>query len=67
MTKVRQVDLKIPVFLFVTGQAQLDEAETLQAGAMGLIQKPFKFDFLVGKIEVLLKTGQLVPQARNET
>ena len=59
LSKIRQKNPTLPVFLLVTGQAQITEPEALGRGAAGLMQKPFKLSSLILKLEDLISAGVL--------
>ena len=63
LVKIREAHSELPVFLLVTGQAKVTEYESVSLGAAGLVQKPFKLSFLVGKLETLIETEVLVKRA----
>ena len=63
LEKIRAANSELPVFLLVTGQAQVTEVESVTRGAAGLVQKPFKLSFLIAKLETLIASEVLVKRA----
>ena len=59
LAKIRERNPELPVFLLVTGQAQLTEPEALGRGAAGLMQKPFKLSVLIERLEAFIASGVL--------
>lgn len=51
LATLRAKDPVRPVVLFVTGQAQVDEPESLRLGAAGLMQKPVRMRELFRRIK----------------
>ena len=57
LAAIRAKDAKLPVVLFVTGQAQVDEAESIRLGAAGLMQKPVRMKELFRRVKELMRTA----------
>ena len=56
LEKIRAANPALPVVLFVTGQADVDEQDCIQLGASGLLRKPVRSAALFAEIEKLLGT-----------
>jgi CheY-like chemotaxis protein len=54
LAEIRRKNPEIPVVLFITGQAQLDEAESIRLGSSGLLRKPVRIAVLLEKIQSLI-------------
>jgi CheY-like chemotaxis protein len=59
LATIRKINPNIPVVLFITGQAQVNEEQSILLGAAGLLAKPVRLKELVERIESLLSTGKL--------
>jgi DNA-binding response OmpR family regulator len=55
LRRLRAADAQLPVLFLTARDAPADEVEGLQAGADDYIVKPFTFDILLARIQVLLR------------
>jgi two-component system response regulator FlrC len=54
LSAIRSSDPQIPVVLLTTGESAITEAMAINAGAIGLIPKPFPIEALIEKINSAL-------------
>lgn len=57
LKKIRAMNPKVPIVLLATGQAQIEEHDALNMGAVGIIRKPFTFEALLEAVQKVLETN----------